>query len=173
MSATGEPISIKEIQSGDLLIWTRNPYSPVSDFIIRTIGVLTKSDYGHVGIAWKLGDLNKEELFVVEATIPEVAVNRVTEDRHFYCVQADVMWEESLRRFLLDHVRMKYGYENALRALWGKKARHDDRVQCAELCHGFFEKAGVLLPEEYRPKDVVQNLSRVTGNPVRRVILES
>ena len=163
-------ISIKEIKSGDLLVWSKNPASKISDWIIRTVAKLTKSDYGHVGIAWRGHDGLDDELFVIEATIPSIQIERLSDRSHFYCVPMDVFWMNRNKRFLLSKLGLPYGYMDALRAFIGTTVEDDKRWQCAELAHAFYKESGLLLGDGYRPKDIVKNAIRLTNSDIYRVI---
>lgn len=163
-------ISIKEIKSGDLLVWSKNPANKISDWIIKTVARLTKSEYGHVGIAWRCHDGLDDELFVIEATIPSIQVERLSEENHFFCVPMDVFWENRNKYFLLSKLGLPYGYMDALRAFLGTTVEDDKRWQCAELAHAFYKESGMLLGNEYRPKDIVKNAIRISGNSIYRVI---
>lgn len=165
-----ETIHISEIETGDLLAWSRNAHSPVSDLIIRMIAWATRNEFGHVGVAWKLRDFIEDELFCFEATIPFVDVNRVTEDRHFYCIKTGVKMGEAEKRLLLSFLGRPYGYMDALRALFGIPVEEGGNIQCAELCHIFYEQCGIMLPREYRPSDIICNMLLATNNKLLRVV---
>lgn len=77
---THKTMSVLDIHSGDLLAWSENPYSAMSDLFIKFIRAVTKAEYGHVGVAWRAHDGHEDELFVIEATIPKIIISRATED---------------------------------------------------------------------------------------------
>lgn len=170
-----EPITnltmrVEDIKSGDLLAWSKYPYNGFSDFLIKSIAFMTNSPFGHVGIAWSLQDILDKELLVVEASIPKVQISRVTKDGYLYCVPADIEFNENLKTFLLTRVGLSYSVWDAVRAFFGKPAKKDDHYQCAELCREFYEEAGIILPEEYKPGEVVKNLAENRKQAVYKVI---
>lgn len=163
-------ISIKEIKSGDLLVWSKNPANKISDWIIKTVARLTKSEYGHVGIAWRCHDGLDDELFVIEATIPSIQVERLSEENHFFCVPMDIFWTNKNKQFLISKLGLPYGYMDALRAFLGITVEDDKRWQCAELARAFYRESGISFPDRYRPKDIVNAAVEISNNSIYRVI---
>lgn len=164
------PIAIDEIQTGDLLIWRSDKVSLISDLSIRLVQFLTKSEWGHVGIAWRVTDGVKEELFVIEATIPRIQIMRVIPEHEVYHLPANLSWSQQGRDFLLTKIGLRYSFLDAFRALMGWTVENDDRWQCAELVHAYYESEGLRLPPELKPKDIVKHLQRHTGAPIRRIV---
>lgn len=163
-------LSMASIQSGDLLAWSHDPYSTWTDLTLKTIGKLTKSKYGHLGIAWRCHDGLDDELFVIEATIPKVRMARVTTDRPFHCVPMNVEWNNFNKTFLLSKLDYPYGIIDAIRGGLGWKTRRDMKLQCAELAHAFYEASGIFLRKEYTPGKLVTNAVEYTGNKIYRVV---
>lgn len=169
--ANEKTMSIIDINSGDLLCWSKNPYSVVSDLLIRAIGVLTDSKFGHVGLAWRCHDGLSDEVLVVEATMPKIHISRATEDRAFYCVPMNVNWTEENKTFLMDKIGLPYSIKDAWNAFIGAKVEDDTRYQCAELAQRFYKSSGILLPEKFRPKDVIKSAVEYSGAAVYRVVV--
>lgn len=169
--ADEKTISVIDVQSGDLLCWARNPYDMFSDILIRSIGFLTGSRFGHVGLAWRCHDGISDEVLVVEATMPKIHISRATEDRAFYCVPMGVHWGEMNKKFLMSTIGLPYGYGDAWNAFIGAKLENDERYQCAELAHAFYKASGIHLPEKFRPKDVIASAMGYCGRGVYRVVL--
>ena len=162
-------MSLTDIQQGDLLAWSHNSYNSLSNFVIRAIAYMTNSEFGHVGIAWRSHDGISDELFVVEATIPKIHISRATENRDLYCVPMKVEWGEHNKHFLMDKIGLPYSIADGIRAYFGRPAKRNDRWQCAELAHAFYQESGILLPDQFTPSQVVANAQRHLGEPVYRV----
>lgn len=163
-------LPMTSIQAGDLLGWSCDPYSTWTDLTLKTIRKLTKSDYGHVGIAWRCHDGLDDELFVVEATIPKIRIARVTTDRPFHCVPMGVEWNNFNKSFLLSKLDYPYGISDAIRAAFGLRANRDMKWQCAELAHAFYEASGIFLRKEYTPGKLIKNAMEHTGSQIYRII---
>jgi hypothetical protein len=144
---------VHQIKSGDLLVWSGDKYSRVSDIFIKGIRVLTKSQYGHTAIAWRLGG----HLFAVEATIPSVRLYYVKEDHNLYHVPVNLEWGKESEDFLLDKLGLQYSVMDDVRAYFGAVLEDDDRWQCAELVTEFYKLHGIHL-NAYTPSAVVENL---------------
>lgn len=158
------------IQSGDLLAWSRDPYSTMSNITLQTIRFLTRSEFGHVGIAWRCHDGLEDELFVIEATMPRIRVSRVTTDRPFMCVPMNLNWNDNNKRFLVSKLGFPYGMLDAVRAFLGVRVENDMKWQCAELAHAFFEASGVVLKPEFTPGKLVKNAKQYAQTDVYRVV---
>ena len=163
-------LPMASIQAGDLLAWSHDPYSTITDLTLKTIAKITKSDYGHVGIAWRCHDGIDDELFVVEATIPKIRIARVTTDRPFHCVPMGIEWNNFNKSFLLSKLDYPYGVLDALRGSLGWRAHRDMKWQCAELAHAFYEASGIFLRKEYTPGQLIKNAMEHTGSRVYRVV---
>lgn len=170
---TEKTMHIADVCSGDLLAWSRNPYSSFSDLLIRMIAFATRAPYGHVGIAWRCHDGIGDELIVIEATLPKIQISRATEDRHFYCVPMNVDWQSENKDFLVEKIGLPYGLMDALRAFLGKRLESDEKWQCAELAHAFYNESGIVLPNDFTPGKLIQNAVKFTGSEIYRVIVDA
>ena len=152
-------IDIAAIRSGDLLAWKSDPYSSIGDFFTQSIRVLTRSQYGHVGIAWRCHDGIGDELFVIEATIPRIRVARVVADSSFDCIPMYVPWEAYNKEFLVSKIGLPYSYMDALRAFYGWTLEDkDDRWQCAELSNEFYQASGLYFTHDNTPKGLINSI---------------
>lgn len=165
-----DPIHLAEIQSGDVLAWSRDPYSTYHDMVLRGIEAFTNSKYGHVGVAWRLHDGLDDELFVIEATMPKIRIARAQTDRDFFCVQTNVIWTNKNKSFLLSKLDYPYGLLDAVRGGLGYRVKRDMQYQCAELVHGFLEASGILLKPEFTPGQLIANLEAHSKKKARKVI---
>ena len=141
----------QNIRSGDLLVWSKNQQSFISNCFLDVIKFATQSEFAHVGIAVRLFG----RLFVVEATIPEVRLAPVSKHEEFYHVPMHVHWNFNYNTILLNYLGLKYSIMDCFRAYFGKVAKHDDRYQCAELAHDAYKQMGIDLGEVYTPSELV------------------
>lgn len=163
-------ISQFDIVSGDLLLWTEYPKSSISDFLVKSVAMATGGRFGHVGIAWKNHDALDDELFVIEATIPKITVNRLTNETGMFCIPTGVNWLPENKEFLMDLIGKPYGFMDAIRAFLGKTVKKDDQYQCAEMAQEFYRKSGINLTEEVTPSGVAEELVTLYGKRIYRVI---
>lgn len=153
------------IQSGDLLIWSKNTISTISNAVLELIRIATLSDYAHVGIAWKVSG----RLFVIEATMPSIHIAPVSALEEFYFLNMGIDFTSEAQDWLLSKVGLKYSIDDALRAMVGKTCEADDRWQCAELANKFYKSVGRDFGEAYTPGQLVSAAVEVSGSSVVRV----
>lgn len=163
-------ISHEDIRSGDLLVWSRDMYNTKSDLYLQAIRIATASKYAHLGIAWQLTDHLGPELMVVEATMPKIRVNRVTEDVNYYVIPMGIEMTEAGKRFLMRSLGLTYGLMDALRAAVGITLENDNKFQCAELAREYYLVEGLDLGRRMTPKSVVKNALKLPGKEIYRVI---
>jgi hypothetical protein len=159
---------IADIQSGDLLIWSRDKNSKLSNFLIKGIRLFTSSSYGHVAIAvWHNG-----ELHFLEATNPRVRLAVFDADQVIdgvLCVRVGVTFTSESKEFLFSKIGFKYSFLDVLRAYLGLTLKRDDRYQCAEIGNDFYALHGIDL-QAYTPEKLVRRLLEVTGASISRVM---
>lgn len=158
------------ISSGDLLLWKNSKTSLISDILLKGISTAMKSEYGHVGIAWRLNDGIDDELFVIEATIPKITIARVDDKEECYCLPLHLNWEEKNKNFILSKVGLPYGLGDALRTYFGIVVERDDQWQCFELAHAFLEESGVYVPYDFRPKQFIDNVRKMLNTEVFSIL---
>jgi len=140
-----------DIASGDLLVWKKSKFSKTSNFYLNLIRFFTRSEYAHVGVAWRIDG----RLFVVEASQPVVRIVPVKEADEFYHISMDIAWTEFSENWLLDKVGLKYSILDAVRAYLGKTIEDDRRYQCAELANEFYKLHGINLSYAFTPSLLV------------------
>lgn len=140
-----------QIQSGDLLIWKESNVSIVSNCLLKIIRLLTRSKYGHVGIAFILA----HRLLVIEATFPYIHFVPVSQKETFYHIAMGIEWKDEYSYFLLDKLGFAYSIMDGIRALRGRVTEKDDNYQCAELCHDFYLLTGEDYGNNYTPSQLV------------------
>lgn len=168
-----ERMPIATIESGDLLCWKKDSHSSTSDFLIQSIRLLTRSEYGHVGIAWRCHDGIDDELFVIEATIPKIRVSRVMVDRDFDCIPMHVPWNRKGKDFLVSKLGNPYSTLDAFRAFFGITLKDDDSFQCVELAHYFYEVYGLNLVHDFTPGGLVKAAEKYNGRRALRVVVNT
>ena len=168
-----ERLPMARIQSGDLLCWRRDSHSSTSDLLIHAIRFVTKSKYGHVGIAWRCHDGLQDELFVIEATMPKIRVSRVMPDRDFDCVPMGVNWTLEAKNFLVGKLGLPYSLLDGIRAFFGIQLEDDNKFQCVELAHYFYEKTGVVLGHDFKPGGFVKAAEKYAMTKALRVVSET
>lgn len=168
---SGEILSMpkRAVRSGDLLIWSRKSGNALQNIPLEIVKKLTKSKYGHVAIAWRLHDGLKDELFVVEATIPQIRITRVNCDDKLFCVPMGVEWTEPGKEFLVSKVGLPYSLMDGLRAVLGYAAKDNDRWQCAELSRAFYKHCGIDIGEGDKPEQVIENCMKYSGSSLYRI----
>lgn len=166
-----ELITVDEIESGDLLAWRGDKYTPFSSFLISTVKFLTGSQYGHVGIAYKCNDGIKDNLLAVEATLPKIRAQMLSGRFVIDVVKLNVDWNDKLRDYLLTKLGHSYSLMDALKAQLGIPLKDDDDYQCAEFAHYFYEEAGIKLKHDFTPGGIVQAAVEYSKHDVRRLIL--
>ena len=170
MNNKQETMTVGMIQTGDLLAWRKDSHSTWSDFLIYAIRFLTRSKYGHVGIAWRCHDGLDDELFVIEATMPKVRVSRVTADRNFDCVPMKMTWTFEGKRFLMERLGCPYSTMDAIRAFLGLRLKRDNAYQCCELSHEYYRLNGVDLKNAFKPGVLVAHAEQYSGEKAKRVV---
>lgn len=150
------------IQSGDLLIWSRDKRSTISNIYLNLIRFFTRSEFAHVAIAWRL----EGRLYIVEATMPVVRLTPVWDDDSFYHVPMGVTWTKEGEDFLLDKIGMMYSLVDAIRGYLGLTITKDTHWQCAELCNYFYRLLGLDLHDAFTPSSLVEMVVEAYDKPI-------
>lgn len=155
----------EDIKSGDLLIWHTDKSSALSRAFLSIVRTLTRSEYGHVGIAWRL----YKYLFVVEGTLPFVRIAPIKDKDEFYYIPVDVKWTEKSESFLLKLIGKLYSLMDGIRAYFGKTVKNDEHWQCAEIVNEFYREHGIDLGDAWTPTEVVKKTLEITGKPLYKI----
>lgn len=155
-----------QIRSGDLLAWSHDKFSVIGDLTLAAIRKLTDSDYGHVGITWKVGD----RLLVIEATMPKVKIMPVSLKDEFYHVPVGLQWKKPYEEFLLDKVGLDYSIMDDIRAYYGLVVEDDNKWQCAELANRFYKSTGLDFGDVFEPGLLLNAIVEKLQAPVYKVI---
>lgn len=143
-----------QIKSGDLLIWDKGSGSLISNFLINLVRFFTRSEYGHVGIAWKVN----KRLFVIEAVIPHVRIIPLSSKDVFYHVPMSIEWSEESESFLLSKVGLEYSIIDCINAYIGRTSTDMNKWQCAELACEFYRYSGIDIKRAYEPGLLVKTI---------------
>lgn len=155
-----------EINSGDLLVWSKDTRGRgKSSFFLNLVRLMTRSEYAHTAIAWRIDG----RLFAVDATIPYVRLMPITNKDEFYHIPMNVAWDKNCEKFLLDKIGLSYSFLDGLRAFLGKTVQENDDWQCAELCTYFYREVGIELGEAYTPSKVVKSAMSVRDTYLRKI----
>ena len=151
-----------QIKSGDILVWSKDNISPLSNLYLRGIRFLTSSDYGHIAIAIRIFN----RLFVLEATSPRVRLTPVSTKDELYHIPLNIKWNINYSYLLFEYIGLKYSILDATRAYFGRTLERDDRFQCVELAINFYKKIGIDFGTDYVPGKFVKNVLEITQKPI-------
>lgn len=145
---------INKIKSGDLLIWSKDRHSLLSNIFLTIIRLFTLSDFAHVAIAV----IENDKLCIVEATTPTIRLVEVKPDDEFYFIPMNVEWKLEYLDFLLNKLGLKYSFMDGVRAYFNKKLEDDNRWQCAELANAFYKLTGSDYKNCFTPTKLVNGI---------------
>lgn len=146
------------IRSGQLLAWTHRPWRSWYDLQVQAVRVFTRSEFCHVGIAWRVAG----RLLVLEAVRPKVRIFPLSLLVPFYYMPLEVSWTPEVESYALGQVGKPYSRWQAVLAGMGKlKAGEDESWQCAEYAQAVLARAGVGLPGLATPSNLVDEALRV------------
>ena len=143
------------IKSGDLLAWSANKLTSFKDFQVQAIRVFDRTEYTHVGIAWRVAD----RLFVIEAVTPHVRIVPLSNELPCYHIPMEVEWTEELEKRILSYVgnpMYEYSKWEAIKAFFGWNKKGNTKLECAEFVQIIYEKAGLAFKTRATPSDVVK-----------------
>ena len=140
------------VSSGDLLIWEDSEESLVSRIILKCIRLFTKQQYGHVGIAWRVGG----RLLCVEAVPSGIRIWPVSEFDRFFYVETGMTFKDKDADWLLDKVGQPYPLNSLFRSIFKLQPKVGDNLNCVELSTRFYQQAGYQIGDTYTPGDLVE-----------------
>jgi len=141
------------IQSGDLLAWSHHGWALWYDFQIQVVRMFTRSEYAHVGIAWRTSG----RLFVIEAVTPRVQIFPLSLCENFYHLSMgkELTWDAE--EFALSQVGEPYSKWMCLKAAFHNLRKGDlGEWQCAKLANEILRVNGFDFGETYEPTSLVQ-----------------
>jgi hypothetical protein len=126
----------KKIRSGDVLAWRGK------GFMTMVSRVLTRSQYGHVGIAWVAGN----RVFVLEAYQNKgVRIFPLSERLPADHFPLNVKWDLNVETLALEEVGRKYSKMDKIRAFFGREPKSGNGWQCAEYVNAILNKGGISV----------------------------
>ena len=141
----------RQIRSGDLLAWSHRSLRSWHDLKIWFVRLWTRSEYSHVGTAWRIGG----RVFVIEAVQPVVRIYPLSKLGAFYWLSVGAPWKLSTETLALDYVGDPYSQAQAMQAPFSKP-QEDRKWECAELAAVLARADGIELGDVYTPSAVVQ-----------------
>jgi hypothetical protein len=147
-------LSLDDIQSGDLLVWSKDKRSTISNVYLNVIRFATSSEYAHTAIAWRING----RLFIVEATMPNIRLIPVMVDDEFFHIPMGLEWQNESEEYLIDKLGLLYSLFDAMRGYLGITLENDRKYQCAELCKEFYELHGIVLGNSFTPAKLVNDI---------------
>lgn len=159
-----------EIQSGDLLLWSTDDTTFLSSIFTRIVRLLTVSDYSHTAIAWVL----EGRAYAVDATIPKIKLTLLSECEDFYHIPIKLNLTPLTHTQLTNYIKetylgKSYSILDGIRGYLGYTNESNDRWQCAELCHNFYEQVGIDLGNAYTPSKLIRAIIRQRDTLIRYI----
>lgn len=153
-----------DIKSGDLLVWSRAPHG---GFWLKLVRLMTVSDYGHLSIAWKIGD----SLNHIEAVMPRIHAVPVPTDASFYVIpMSGIITDADNMEPMKEALGKRYSIVDAIRGYLGIQVENNDAWQCVELSDHYFQSKGVTVKSRFlTPSRYVKKLMGLTGLGLFRV----
>lgn len=143
-----------QIKSGDLLAWSHRGWRTWYDFKVQMVRVFERSEYTHVGIAWRSGG----RVWVIESVTPLVRVVPLSTLLPCYVAPMPVRWNQGVEAYALSFVgdeRWKYSEWEAIKAWFGKHDTSNRWLECAEYVKMVYDRMGLDLRGRATPSDVV------------------
>lgn len=144
------------IRSGDLLAFTHRPWWPWRDFKTQMVRVFTRSEYSHVGTAWRMGG----RAWIIEAVMPRPRIVPLSMVVPAYWLPLDAPWSRDTERVAMSVIgreRSEYSQWQAMAGGLGTlRPGTDDLWMCAELAWCLARNDGIDLGETITPSGLVQ-----------------
>jgi len=135
------------IKSGDIIAFTHDGWSSLSDIESQIVRIFTRSEYSHVGIAWVVGG----RVMIIDAVVPAIRIFTLSKLTPFYWISMPDSWTPEVEELALSRVGEPYSRLEAIRGFFSK-TKQDGKWQCAE-----FVRSTLGLPGRDTPSDVVFN----------------
>lgn len=150
------------IETGDLLAWRHEGWGSLYDLQIQIVRMATRSEYSHVGLAWKVGG----RLFCLEAVGSGIRIMPLSLLGDFYFIPMLIEEDKFAIEFALSKVGEKYSKWQAITSFFGK-VKEDGRWQCAEYVNRVLEESGFSIGERnLTPSKVVEAVQELYQTPL-------
>lgn len=154
--------TLKDVKTGDILVWRQDHKSVTSDLLIKAIRLITNGDYGHVAVAVRFDPY----VFVVEASWPVVKLSLVDPAEEVFHIPTNKEVPQEALDFLIDAVGLSYGVMDDVRTVLGMVSKRDDKWQCAELTREFLRLIGSPVNCPDTPDSVVKGILSQYHKPI-------
>lgn len=142
----------EKVKGGHLLAWTHRGFRSLYDIQLQIVRAFTRSEYCHVGIAWRVGG----RLMVLEAVQTGVRIFPLSRLLPFYWIPVPAVWTPEAEEWALAQVGEPYSkWQAVLAGLGLLKAGEDSIWQCAEYAQAVATGAGLVLVGKATPSNLV------------------
>ncbi len=140
-----------KIKTGDILAWTYRDWGSFHSIMMQIVRIFTKSEYGHVGIAW----VHAGRVFVIDSTVPKVRIVPLSNFLPAYVIHMEQpLYKEALERAFELVGKGKYSVLEAIKSYFGMN-KNPDAWQCAEFVQEVLYTNGTDLNCSDTPTEVV------------------
>lgn len=155
-----------DVKSGDLLAWTHRAWGSWYDLQIQLVRAFTRSEYCHVGVAWRVAD----RVFALEAVSAGVRIFPLSRLLPLWWTPLKAVWTPEAEAWALAQVGEPYSKWQAVLAGLGLLKAGDDSIwQCAEYAQAALAHAGVSLVCDATPTGVMYAAQQLPGVATRLV----
>lgn len=155
--------SVKDLKTGDLLVWENPSISKGVWSWMKFIRLFTLSNFGHVSVVVNGG----ENAFHIEASYPVIRFAPIPENATIYVVPMELgITPSEAMKFFKDKIGLRYGILDALRAWIGLTLKDEDKWQCAELSLAFYRHFGLKLSDAFTPRELVRTIMEGCNKPL-------
>ncbi len=119
------------IRSGDLLAWGHDAWRNWHDWEVQAVRMSTRSEYAHVGVAWRMAG----RVWVIEAVVPAIRVFPLSRLLPCYWLGGERRnpWTREIEESVIKIVGQEYSKWEAVRSFFGKVViGANTKWQCAE-----------------------------------------
>ncbi len=150
-----------DIQSGDLVAWSHRELASWYDVQIQLVRVFTRSEFSHVGTAWRIGG----RLFVLESVVGGVRIFPLSRLTPFYWLPMSRPWLPEAEEFALAHLGEPYSKLECIEAFF-EPLTESGRWQCAKYTRAVQKANGVDLGDRDTPSDIVREAMKRYNVPL-------
>lgn len=148
------------IESGHVIGWTHRGFSSLYDLKIQAVRAWTRSEYSHVGLAWCVGS----RVFALEAVLTGVRIFPLSRLLPFHHVPVPAEWTPTAEEWALEQVGQPYSQWQAIKAGLGLLKSGEDTIwQCAEYVQAVLDVAGLKLPGDATPSNIMNEALKAAG----------
>ena len=157
------------IQTGDLLAWSTNSISSLTDIALSAYQKIYSTNISHVGIAVSFGS----RVFVAEAIPPVVRLYPLSRKRDFYYIPCNLEQKDSYIDYLLEYIGEDYSLWDLVKSCAGLSTSTQS-FYCSELAGDFYKYTGLLDSQVYGkfPHTIVNAVSLAVGKEPQLVSID-